>query len=463
MRERVKQKERYIGVNKNQPVKIREILVRIGIFVALALSVLFPAGSVEAADITGYPWKDATHIAQPPAADDITWGYATKAECDNKEGGSCSSNTVGGWYYEDPWNFDLRNCTSYIAWRVNKEFGVNIPSSWGSANTWATHATNAGYTVDTTPETGDIAQWDSTHVAFVEELIAQVDGSYKVRVSEYNQDLKGSPNSTRITRADHYIDINGTGKGLNGEVTTGGGSSFYGGSTTLGTYNPSNGYFYERNSNTSGVADASLQFGNTNWVPLSGDWDGNGSFTPGVYNPSTGWFYLRNSQTSGEADMSFQYGNIGWIPLAGDWNGNDYWSIGLYDPNTSTFYLRDYNSSGNANYVVQFGNNGWKPIAGDWDGNRTTTIGVYDPYNARFHMRNTNSTGPADYSLQFGNIGWMPLAGDWNGNSYWSIGAYNPNTATFYLRDYNTTGNADVTAQFGNAGWLPIVGDWDGK
>lgn len=235
------------------------------------------------------------------------------------------------------------------------------------------------------------------------------------------------------------------------------------GATTLGVYDPAGGTFYERNCHTSGPASKTVQYGNANWLPLSGDWNRDGVFTPGAYDPNTGLFYLRNSNDSGAADITFQYGNIGWLPLSGDWNGNGYWSVGLYDPNTSTFYLKDYNGGGAADYTAQFGNNGWKPIVGDWDRNGSTTIGVYSPNTAIYYLNDQHDGSPAEKAMLYGNIGWTPLAGDWDGNGWWSIGAYNPNSATFYLRNMNDGGPADITTQYGNSGWTPVVGDWDGR
>lgn len=260
-------------------------------------------------------------------------------------------------------------------------------------------------------------------------------------------------------------------------IFTGKASAAYGGSTTIGLYDPDAAVFYLRNSNTSGPADITLQYGNSGWKPLAGDWDGDGIVTPGVYDPTTGWFYLRNSNTSGPADTSFQYGNIGWTPMAGDWNGNGYWSVGMYDPVDSTYYLRDTNSPGAADYVANFGNgdSGWQPLSGDWDSDRATTIGIYRPDSAGcmecgffWYLRNTNSTGPSDVTFDAGSdfLPIVPLAGDWNGNGYWSTGTYNSNDSTFYLFDRNSfhvTSTADVRVQYGNSGWVPLSGDWDGR
>ena len=55
-------------------------------------------------------------------------------------------------------------------------------------------------------------------------------------------------------------------------------------------------------------------------MPLVGDWTGDGIDTIGLYNPATGYFYLRNSNTTGVGDITFFYGDPtqNWTPVAGD-------------------------------------------------------------------------------------------------------------------------------------------------
>lgn len=52
------------------------------------------------------------------------------------------------------------NCTSY-AYERRAALGRPIGSFWGNASTWATNAAAAGFTVNSTPAPGAIAQWNS--------------------------------------------------------------------------------------------------------------------------------------------------------------------------------------------------------------------------------------------------------------------------------------------------------------
>ncbi len=98
----------------------------------------------------------------------------------------------------DPWLFYYRECTSYVAFKINKDAGTlkepyfftNYMKSghWGNAGNWGTNAVGLGYTVDNIPIKGAVAQWDEKqmppigHVAYVEEV--NQDGS--VNLTEYN-------------------------------------------------------------------------------------------------------------------------------------------------------------------------------------------------------------------------------------------------------------------------------------
>jgi surface antigen len=93
-------------------------------------------------------------------------------------------------------------CTSYVAWRMNRDNGTTDPSNpsffnkmagglWGNANTWAANANFLHYqlepmTPEPRPQVGDIAQWNEPkgvgHVAYVE----RVDPNGSIDVSEYN-------------------------------------------------------------------------------------------------------------------------------------------------------------------------------------------------------------------------------------------------------------------------------------
>ena len=93
----------------------------------------------------------------------------------------------------DPWLFYNRECTSWVAWRLNSENGVAFHNywknvHWGNASNWKAAAKAAGVPVDDNPTRGSVAWWAAGsagssrgHVAWV-----QVVGDGAITIEEYN-------------------------------------------------------------------------------------------------------------------------------------------------------------------------------------------------------------------------------------------------------------------------------------
>ena len=100
----------------------------------------------------------------------------------------------------DSFQFDSRECTSFVAWRMNRDAGTTVAPFfftngmgrgwWGNAYNWHSNAVLLHFRIDHTPQVGAIAQWDSTemskssggHVAYVE----RVNADSGVDLTEYN-------------------------------------------------------------------------------------------------------------------------------------------------------------------------------------------------------------------------------------------------------------------------------------
>ncbi|WP_458816664.1 CHAP domain-containing protein [Leucobacter sp. HY1908] len=113
----------------------------------------------------------------------------------------------------DEWNFAYRQCTSFVAWRMNSANGVKFSNQymgltrWGDAGQWANSARSVGIRVDNIPEVGSIA-WNGPlyegasgfgHVAWVARVL---DNGYIV-IEEYNANWSGSY-GTRTVRTDEF-------------------------------------------------------------------------------------------------------------------------------------------------------------------------------------------------------------------------------------------------------------------
>ena len=164
--------------------------------------------AVEAAETGEYPWSDATLLNKST----YDFGYAT-CQPHMQTAGVCDVHVLQKdgitYHLSDPWLYDVRNCTSYVAWRVNKDYGVSI-AGWGNATQWAQKARESGHEVDGTPRVGDIAYWSSGygHVAYV--VAVNPDGS--VNVEQYNRAGTGEFSRESRTRAERYIHVAPTAK-----------------------------------------------------------------------------------------------------------------------------------------------------------------------------------------------------------------------------------------------------------
>jgi surface antigen len=119
-----------------------------------------------------------------------------------------------------PWGFTTRHAADYIAWRFFERdvaFSATMAGPNGTAArfgdpaTWATHAAGLGFTVDSVPRPGAIAQWNAGeqgaggagHVAYVE----QVSPNGTVVVSEFDWNVEYGYSQRTLVRAPRYIHI----------------------------------------------------------------------------------------------------------------------------------------------------------------------------------------------------------------------------------------------------------------
>jgi dipeptidyl aminopeptidase/acylaminoacyl peptidase len=146
------------------------------------------------------------------------------------------------------------------------------------------------------------------------------------------------------------------------------------GCDTVSIYRPSEQRFYivnelGRNDGGLGAAEGSFEFGDPGDQPVVGDWDGDGSDEIGLHRASTGFFYYRESLTTGVADGQFYFGDPGDLFVSGDWGIEDgVETPGFYRPGNTTFFLRHTLSQGIADWRTPWpGSDPIRvPIAGDF-------------------------------------------------------------------------------------------------
>lgn len=116
-------------------------------------------------------------------------------------GGYPWSNPSTFSYEADPWGLYVRQCVSYVAWKLSSQ-GYGVENFNGSGHAYQWPSTTAHYTTeDSTPNVGDAAVMNIGqygHVMYVEDVMSN--GS--IRISEYN--WQPYSYSERIISPDQY-------------------------------------------------------------------------------------------------------------------------------------------------------------------------------------------------------------------------------------------------------------------
>ena len=149
----------------------------------------------------GYPWDSAV---------DCSSQFGTYSWCMDEDGTGTGSFSEVEEYSR--YDFAYRNCTDYVAWKINS-LGISFNNTlggrrFGNAGNWDDNARALGWTVSATPLPRSIAVSNSGtwgHVSFVESVNA--DGS--VNVSEYNYGTNGGYGMRNAVRFDAYIYVPG--------------------------------------------------------------------------------------------------------------------------------------------------------------------------------------------------------------------------------------------------------------
>ncbi len=157
-------------------------------------------------------------------------------------------------------------------------------------------------------------------------------------------------------------------------------------------------------------------YGNPGDLPVVGDWDGDGDQTAGMYRQSDGFFYARNSNSTGIAHFECFAGDPDDVAIAGHWDGDGDDTLGIFRRSEGKFYLFNQTCEnapmGAAEIEFAFGDPGDLPVAGDWDGDGKDGVGVHRLPHTLYY-RNTLDAGPADGSFSFADPGDLFVPGDW--------------------------------------------------
>ncbi len=247
---------------------------------------------------------------------------------------------------------------------------------------------------------------------------------------------------------------------------------------TIGVFRPALTDFLLRNSNTAGAPDQTVNFNFvSDALPVTGDWDGDGDDDAGIFRPSVGQFILIlrppvpgcGSPQCQAITRTIVFGQSNDLPIAGDWNGDGIDTPGVFRAGLFlvTNGVNGQNVNGSAplpDATFAFGVTGDLPVAGDWNGDGFDTVGIFRLGSWLF------TNGLADFNPleafqvgQFGASDALPLAGDWDGDGVDTFGVFKNDKFTLTNRFQSFRVAEAFTVNFGQVGDLPVAGNWDGK
>ncbi len=115
-------------------------------------------------------------------------------------------------------------------------------------------------------------------------------------------------------------------------------------------------------------------------------------------------------------DHVFEFGQSNDIPIAGDWNGDGIRSIGIFRDGRWHFDTDGDGRWSNGDQTAQFGQKGDLPVVGDFNGDGIDEIAVFRAGQWIIDSNGNRRIDPADRVIHFGQAGDKPMAGDFDGD-----------------------------------------------
>ena len=218
-------------------------------------------------------------------------------------------------------------------------------------------------------------------------------------------------------------------------------------------FRPWNGVWYF-NQSTAGIS--TIQWGNSIYRPIYGDFDGDGITDRGLVVRSGIYYlyYIIYSQSG--ATYSRIWGLQGDQLAIGDYNGNGRDELAVWRPSNGCWYVLD-ESDGVTTQC--WGLPGDYAMPRDYDGDGNTDFAIWRPSTGTWWILNS-SNSPAFSAYQWGLPGDIPIPGAYGSDTKSDVAVFRPGNGTWYVFDPDTSG---VTIQqWGLPGDIPRTGDFNG-
>ena len=261
-------------------------------------------------------------------------------------------------------------------------------------------------------------------------------------------------------------------------------------------------------SDVEGAELSEFSLGDSEAIPVSGDWDGDGVTDIGVFIAGNWYLDLNGDGRWDRGDLWAKLGSEADLPVTGDWDGDGKTDIGVFgpawprdphaverDPGMVDAANRpgpladkrknptptEEDATGGArllkrlaeaerrvdliDHVFHYGSATDTPVAGDWNGDGIRNIGVFNNGGWVLDSDGDGRLTDADKRVELGAAGDTPVVGDFDGDGVDELGVYRDGE---WLVDANGDGDFDATdealaseAIAGRIG-VPVTGDWDG-
>jgi len=377
----------------------------------------------------------------------------------------------------DKWQFYNRECTSFVAWRLERDgypisnnmIGPNGRSGrFSNAGNWASNATAIGFYLSSTQlGQGIVAQWDAGTVSTLGHIGYLLSANPSV-VEEYNYSVVGGydQRSPLVPAPSNYIvfgvtsvftpvDFDGDGRtdraiwnggtwrilqsstGTQRTVTWGGlgdypfARNFNDTIVDLGYWHPADGSWHIVLSDGSILAHQLGAFGD---IPVPATYDRNLSgsvMDMAVWRPSEGNWYVYNPVSN--STWGQQFGTAGDIPVPAHYDSGGTSPAGgptqlaVWRPNDGVWYVYGSASSG------RWGTLGDVPVPANYNVAGRTDFAVWRPSEARWYICNNPPTCGNYTAVIWGQLGDIPVPGDYDGVGHAQIAVFRPSEGVWYV------------------------------
>jgi len=127
----------------------------------------------------------------------------------------------------------------------------------------------------------------------------------------------------------------------------------------------------------SDVIDHVFQFGTSDDMGVTGDWNGDGIATVGIFRGGKWFLDVDGNGRWSEKDATVVFGTHGDIPVVGDFNGDGIDDLGVFNDGRWTIDSDGNRRMDATDKVFELGRPGDIPITGDFDGDGIDQAGIY--------------------------------------------------------------------------------------